>query len=68
MFLFYCSAVLEPDYQSSHADAAAPLSVGVTGLGALFYDVLTGSEKDMVTMDSIVLPLALLVLGIFLAR
>jgi hypothetical protein len=55
------------DYHSTAVDTA-DYSVGVTGLGALFYDVLNGSEKDMVTMDAIVLPLALFVLGVFLAR
>lgn len=61
------------DYQTqfggdSLASASAHYTVGVTGLGALFYDVLSGSEKDMIKMDSIVLPLALTVLGFFLAR
>jgi hypothetical protein len=48
--------------------ATTHYTVGVTGLGALFYDVLNGSEKDMIKMDAIVLPLALAVLGFFLAR
>jgi predicted RND superfamily exporter protein len=58
------------DYQTQFGGdsmASAHYTVGVTGLGALFYDVLNGSEKDMIKMDSIVLPLALTVLGFFLA-
>lgn len=39
------------------------VTAGVTGNDAIFYDVNLTIETDMVTMDSIVMPLALLVLA-----
>lgn len=43
-----------------------PFFVGLTGEAALVYDIVAGMESDLLHMDSVVIPVALFVLGVVL--
>lgn len=47
-------------------NVAAQYEMSITGLDLLFDDTVTGSEKDFITMDGVVLPVALIVLALYL--